>query len=709
MCVNHFRVWLKRGSRSAGLAGATVSMLLAAGTYALAQNSREDRVIARWNLHVSNGQVMETVSGRGAQVKGNVYPASGPTAAALQFDGYTAEIIAPPVAALDHPRELGVSVWMELNAYPWNLVPVLDQQTQAGSFFFGVDATGHLTARTTTASAVSEQSIPLRKWTLITLGIEDDKISFTVDGSPTATMAEPPVHAPDKSAQDKSSENNLLIGYVRTALLPAPENRIHPNLRVRYSLEGALSDLTLYRSQLSAKAVSELLHSAAPDILKPMPWPQLPRWSGGPGSFGAFYTTLHFDPLWDWTRRIAPDSDVVVRFDDSPVQLVFWQGTNYVPAWVTENDNWYTDEFMEIYGHPRCPYGEDCEPMSDKQSRYSHVRILESTPARAVVHWRYALSEVEQYAIGNAPSATAWGDWADEYWTIYPDHTAVRKSVLWSTAEDRDKTEFQESIIIIPPGKTPEDCLNLDALSFANIAGETKDYRWEQKNSPGLEMPKGPSGFPEPNKAVVQRVNLKSEWKPFEVLWGDDVSSDSYNGEPSLSSFEWWNHWPVAQIPSSGRPALAADRAGHTSVSHLYWPAYQKTDATLTKVLMTGLTTLSAGQLVPLAKSWRSPPPLQTQDGVMLNYDTAQRAYIVPAPVAAPLQLTLKGSAEHPVYHPAFVLEGWTREAKVTVIRGAAPDGLIRQGVVEDLSGRRLIIYLPVVAEDSVQIHIDEP
>jgi hypothetical protein len=30
------------------------------------------------------------------------------------------------------------------------------------------------------------------------------------------------------------------------------------------------------------------------------------------------------------------------------------------------------------------------EPMSDKQCRYSQVRILESSAARAVVHWGYA-------------------------------------------------------------------------------------------------------------------------------------------------------------------------------------------------------------------------------------------------------------------------------------------------------------------------------
>jgi hypothetical protein len=74
------------------------------------------------------------------------------------------------------------------------------------------------------------------------------------------------------------------------------------------------------------------------------------------------------------------------------------------------------------------------------------------------------------------------------------------------------------------------------------------------------------------------------------------VKLDAYNGEQSISAFEWWNHWPVAQIPSSGRPALAADRPGHTSLSHIYWPVSEQDDQHIEKILMTGLTTLEATQ-----------------------------------------------------------------------------------------------------------------
>jgi hypothetical protein len=59
------------------------------------------------------------------------------------------------------------------------------------------------------------------------------------------------------------------------------------------------------------------------------------------------------------------------------------------------------------------------------------------------------------------------------------------------------------------------------------------------------------------------------------------------------------------------------------------------------------------------------------------------------------------------VYHPAFVVAGWTGGAKVAVLSGAKDEGTTRQGVVEDLSGKRLVIYLPIVAEDAVEIKIE--
>ena len=52
--------------------------------------------------------------------------------------------------------------------------------------------------------------------------------------------------------------------------------------------------------------------------------------------------------------------------------------------------------------------------MSDKQDRYAHVRILENTPARTVIHFRYGQCEAENYVCANPDPATGWTDWADD-------------------------------------------------------------------------------------------------------------------------------------------------------------------------------------------------------------------------------------------------------------------------------------------------------
>ncbi len=699
-----------------GTAGATrhrrLLLLMAAAAFPLAAAGETNRqpadspvVVAQWTLALQqDGTAVDRISGAKAQIKGNIYPAVSPVGDALQFDGYTGAIAASPIPFLDNPSRIAISAWVQLEAYPWNRVPILDQETPRGSFFFGIDEVGHLVEKNGSSNTVvlSEDSIPLRRWALVTVSLEDDAVSFTINGSTTKALSTQEAEA---SATQSASANNLIIGHVRSPLLPGPAKSIHPELPVEYSIQGSLGEVTIDGGPLPASDIKQMLASANQELLKPKPWPPLPRWQGGPGTFGAFYTTLHFDPLWDKTRRVGPDSDVVVRFDDSPVQLIFWQGNNYVPAWVTENNRWYTDEFMEIYGHPRCPYGEDCEPMSDKQVRYSHVRILESTPARVVIDWRYALSEVQNYAIADAATPTAWGDWADEYWIVYPDHIAIRRSVLWSTAPDRNKTEFQESIVIVPPGETPEDSVHFDALTFANLDGQTATYSWEPKTIPGLSLPRGPASFPKPENPVIQWVNLKSRWKPFEVPWGEPITTDAYNREASISSFEWWNHWPVAQIPSSGRPALAADRPGHTSLSHLYWPAYQQNEQALTKLLLTGLTTLPAAELIPVAKSWRSPAGLALQDGHAVPYDPAQRAYVFPTGLSAPLRFSLRASKDHPAEHVAFIVPGWSGSAKLTVSGGAGPVQA-RYGTVQDLEGSRLILYVPIEAENDVEFEL---
>ncbi len=130
--------------------------------------------------------------------------------------------------------------------------------------------------------------------------------------------------------------------------------------------------------------------------------------------------------------------------------------------------------------------------------------------------------------------------------------------------------EWQETIVINGPGQKPEDNINLDALTLANMKGETATYTWKPKPAMSFTRPNGPETVTGPPDANIQVVNLKSTWKPFQIVPPVNVKWDIYNGERTYFTFECWNHWPVAQIPSSGRPCLAPDRPSHSSLSHIY-------------------------------------------------------------------------------------------------------------------------------------------
>ena len=347
--------------------------------------------------------------------------------------------------------------------------------------------------------------------------------------------------------------------------------------------------------------------------------------------------------------------------------------------------------------------GRDFEPMSDKQDRYSHVRIIENNDARIVVHWRYAQCECEHY-LGNYPDPlTGWTDWADEYFTIYPDGVSARKVIAWTTYV-KSWHEFQETIVINGAGTRPEDNINPEALTIANMNGESDTYTWLD------HPPARASHLAHPN---IQVVNLKSTWKPFQIVPPDHAGITPYTGEKTFAMFEWWNHWPVTQVASSGISAYAPDRASHSSLSHIVWAPCAQTSDSVTKIMLAGMTTKSALDLLPLAKSWISAPPINL-DGegfTSQGYDQSQRAYVVTRTAetsTAALKTVLRASHDSPLENPAFVFKHWGDSApglKVdgnVLTRGPA----FRYGFVPHLEGDDLVIWLQLEAVAPVQIEI---
>jgi hypothetical protein len=626
----------------------------------------------------------------------------GVTGDAVRFDGYTTRLtIAATHSQIAGPDGFTVEAWVALNTLPWNWVPIVDQElNRQKGFFFGIDAFGHFALAASIDGQwkmlVSRQTLPLKKWAHIAGTYEtnngEGRLTIFLNGKPAGQI--------DVQGMFSPAQTDILIGRVREATLPFPEAVVKPKFPIWYSLDGILDELEIRGHSTGAEEIGQDYAAARAPAGEVLPWPKMPSGPTGAGRFGAVYATLRYQDTWDNLRRTGSDSDVVVRFDASPIRLVFWQGTNFIPAWVTENDKWYTDEFVEIWGNDACAPGWDCEPMSDKQSRYSRVSILESSDARAVIHWRYADTEVEQYAGAFPDPDTGWFNWIDEYWTVYPDGVAIRKQVLHEGSASRPH-EWQETIVLHQPGMRPEDDIHWDALTLENMQGETKSYTWHPKMAGEFSPASGPSGVTGPEHPNIQVVNLKSEWKPFEITNGQDASADIYGNEDTYFGFECWNHWPVAQIASSDRPCVSNDRASHSSLSHLYWKMYSRDANGETKILMDGLTTRSASELLPLAKSWITPPEMEmtTAGYTSQGYDPTQRAWVVAKNgdrEPRSLQLTFAASEASPLIDPAVVIKNWgDGDAQLRVDGGAVKWGEdFRVGHVLHLEGTDLVIWL---------------
>ena len=65
------------------------------------------------------------------------------------MDGYTTAIRHKSLGPLARANDVSISCWLQLEAYPWNEVPILDQDGPDRVVFFGVDAEGHLIASLT--------------------------------------------------------------------------------------------------------------------------------------------------------------------------------------------------------------------------------------------------------------------------------------------------------------------------------------------------------------------------------------------------------------------------------------------------------------------------------------------------------------------------------------------------------------------------------
>lgn len=656
--------------------------------------------------------VKESVSGKENELHGVYYKVvPGVVGNATLMDGYTAylELIMDwdeeDNLVGDHIPDIKgdftIETWIALGAYPKQVCPILDnRRSEEEGYYNGysleIDAMGRPFLKVATKGkyeiAMAEETIPLNTWTHIAATYSGEEgLSIYVNGElKDRTIAADPFKP---TARDWHI-TSMLIGKSRIKMRPYGTIRPEGTQKSFTFIDGILDELKLYNEVLSAKQIARTYKDQKTADAPELPERILPSGPQSPKTFRAVNTTLKYYEGWDAPWAIDDNADIVVQFDETDCKFVFWHGTSYIPSWVTENNIWFNNGFNEGWNQ-----NGSCEPMSDKKAKYSSVKIVESNDARVVVQWRYALVDVTGVFAFEDP-VTGWGDWTNETYTIYPDMVGVREDMLLSNAPNAAH-EWQESMMVLAPGQRPSDVLNYEALSLANIKGETETYSWEHETPPHFP--------PYPEEPVVQVVNTKSEYRPFSALRPqDNPGIDIYSGEirRDVDVFPWWNHWPVAPRPTDGRYAQFEDRAAHASVSHWLWDAYKTTDRSMTKLMLNGMTNKPVGEMIPIVKSWSNPAEIVLTEG---NYNAVytpeERAYtLVLSDPPGRLAFTLKGNEDSPVVNPAFVIENWGNDEVELEVNGESVERGkdFRYGLRESLDKRDLIIWLRLEAEEDV-------
>ena len=672
---------------------ASLSLLVTAlALPAFSQTS--DGLVSQWKFDEGTGNTAtDSISGHSDAILNPDQWVKGVSGTALKFDGFTTAVVRNANTVPNLRGHFSIEAWIAVQAYPWNWVAIVDQEKdrQAG-YFFGIDSEGRLGLQLSVwrnwEICRSHVRFPLMKWTHVVGTYDAEKgISLYIDGNLAGRL-------PVAGEMTPTTNTGLQIGRNFDPLPSTAQVRPFETFPALYSFDGIIDDLRIYDRTIPAEEIARSYAAAKPSgppDLVPRHWPSLPANSS---HFGAAYTDLKLYPEWDALWRVGPYPDVVVSFAQAPFHYVFWHGANFGDGMVTENGIWIGDQSFESHTLLGTHH-MTAEHMNDKHNMHSSISIVENTDARVVLHWRYALVDVMGRS-SNVDPMTGWGDWADEYFYIYPDGTAVRDGTIHGTANHYG---FTEPTILLEPGKKAEDFVSLEAATIANNQGEARTYSWTSSLPP----------FPFPNQpadANIALVNLKSTYKPF-YIYPRDTGLGPYGSAPELrpaySHFPTWNHWPVNQIPSDGRYALFPDHFSSAAIlsPKTYLTPSNGPDPTRSTYFLFGLTKEPIRALAMMDRSWlQAPAVIVAGKDFSASYNPAQRAYILTPQSATPprkpkLELTVSASDRSPVVNPAFVVKNWGGgPAEVRIDGAKLPNGKVRTGLVQSLDGTDLIVWM---------------
>ena len=645
------------------------------------------------------GTVKESVSDSSDAIEGRYRYTDGVRGKAIKPDGYTTRIVRKSGGAPKLSGGFTVEAWVAQAVYPWNWAPVLSQcDREKKGFYFAVGPRGNTALELAVGGkwrkcVSGPMLVPLRQWT---------HISATYDPAGGARLYVNGKEAGKleiKGDVDWAADADMVSMMNSEKLKPSNIHRPFGTLPMWFSVDGLVDEIKLYNEVLSPRRISAAAKPPKKLASPALPVRKMPIGPQGAGRFGAYYTKLKYYPEWDKLWPVDKHTDIVVRFDQSPVRMVFWRGTRYSPAWVSENGLWMADQSVEAWNKKEGCY----EHMQDRRCRYSHVRVIESSDARVVVHWRYA-PVCAHDKLWKEDEKTTRACWIDEYYYIYPDQLGIRKPT-WKTGSLGGPRQFQESILFTDSGQTIGQVVNTDFASVANLKGQQEKLSYVEK----------PEKRKHPEDLVIQQHNFRSKNKPSIIFEpGNKMRYVTDRKMPSRGMMKTpgsCNHWPVGQAACDGRTVQAADRPTSFLGFPISSPPIHEKDGRSWWNGLYGMTGMDIGELVVVARSWSRPPELAVRTGGFASrgYDRAERAYQLTKKKPGPdgrLELTLAATEDSPVFNPAFVIGGWSPAGLTLSLNGKkvqkGPD--FRIGRRRTLEGEDAIVWLKAKSAKPVNI-----
>jgi len=664
-------------------------------------NRNMAKVAAYWSFdegaEIGGDKVTESVSNITVPVLGHkTYWKPGVSGTSLQFDGYFSGVKFPMSYAPNIGEEFTIEAWINMEVHPFGWVPIVQQANwgKAG-YYLGVNARGNIGFIFNDAGdkreVISKDVIENSKWyhLAITFNDEEKKVILFVNGE---IQAESTVEVKGWSSLVRANAP-VSIGINSDKLIATPGGKyVYGQYACITGFQGLIDEVKYFNEALSPEKVKDEYNRIVLDSNSNQTLFEKRILPGHPGyadNFGAYYTKLTFSKMWDDAWRTSDYADIIVKFDELPTSVVFWRGTSYGAGWVTDKNLWMIDQSVELVDAISFS-----EHMSDKQGRYSHVRLIENTNARVVVHWRYNSNDV-LYSF--TPDFGPAGVWVDEYITIFPDGIGIRKveqkSLSW-VERPPTKISWQDVQFLAQPGMTPDDVMNLEAVHLANMKGETAKMDWT-------------NGVPQKNPlpdANIELINLKSRYKVFLAFQhGTFINPWGRVPKHMYCHFMTWNHWPVSFITSQGKSSLFPDRVTHSALC----AADNAVDHG--NMAMYGFTDKPVERLIPLVKSWNFPPSIsKVKGGKSFGYNKEQRSFLFES-AGSEIYFSINASEENPVFNPCFEIKKWGGEKADLKLNGKLilSGKTFRQGIVRDVDGsRKLVVWLKYHSEKPVTIEI---